>query len=125
MDILISEEFESPAIQRLAERLSVVRDGTLWKNPTALKEQIGDARVIMVRNQTQLTSEVLSGASRLVAIGRVGVGLDNIDVEAATKLGIVVVAPLNANAASVAELAIGLSLALARKIPFADRSTSL
>jgi D-3-phosphoglycerate dehydrogenase len=58
-----------------------------------------------------------------VGIGRVGVGLDNIDVATASRMGIVVVAPLNANATSVAELTIGLMLAMARKLPQADRST--
>jgi D-3-phosphoglycerate dehydrogenase len=77
----------------------------------------------MVRNQTQLTAEVLAAAGKLIAIGRVGVGLDNIDVATATRLGIVVIAPLNANAVSVAEFTIGLMLALARKIPRADRTT--
>ena len=66
---------------------------------------------------------MLAAARSLVAIGRVGVGLDNIDVAAATKLGIVVIAPLNANAVSVAELSLGLMLALARNIPLADRTT--
>ena len=81
------------------------------------------ARVIIVRNQTQLTAQLMESAPNLIGIGRVGVGLDNIDMGAATKLGIVVVAPLNANATSVAELALGLVLSLARKIPMADVST--
>src|ERR1043166_3117842 len=123
MDILISEDLDAPAIQELSRQFHVVRDATLWKDGAALKEKISTAGAIMVRNQTRLSADVLSAARRLVAIGRVGVGLDNIDVAAATKLGIVVIAPLNANATSVAELALGLMLALARKIPFSDRST--
>jgi D-3-phosphoglycerate dehydrogenase len=123
MDILISEDLDAPAIQELSKKFKVVRDAALWKDGAALKEKISAACAIMVRNQTQLTADVLAAANRLVAIGRVGVGLDNIDVSAATKLGIVVIAPLNANAVSVAELSIGLMLALARKIPQADRST--
>ncbi len=123
MDILISEDLDAPAIQELSRKFTVVRDATLWKDGAALKEKISTAGAIMVRNQTQLSADVLAAARRLVAIGRVGVGLDNIDVAAATKLGIVVIAPLNANAVSVAELSIGLMLALARKIPLADRTT--
>src|SRR6266480_395687 len=123
MDILISEDLDAPAIQELSAKFKVVRDATLWKDGAALKEKISTAGAIMVRNQTQLSADVLAAAHSLVAIGRVGVGLDNIDVAAATKLGIVVIAPLNANAVSVAELAMGLMLALARKIPMADRST--
>lgn len=123
MDILISEELDAPAIQQLAERFAVVRDGSLWNDPVALREKITETRAILVRNQTQLTADLLAAATHLRAIGRVGVGLDNIDVPAATRRGIVVIAPLDANAVSVAELTIGLLLALARKIAFADRST--
>src|SRR5580658_6870014 len=123
MDILISEELDSPAIQKLSAKYKVVRQGNLWKNPAELKTAIAGARAIMVRNQTQLTAEILSAAPQLLAIGRVGVGLDNIDLPAATKAGVVVIAPLNANAASVAELTMAFALALARKIPLADRST--
>jgi D-3-phosphoglycerate dehydrogenase len=123
VDILITEDLEAPAIQKLAGKYSVVKEAGLWKNHAGLLETIRDARTIMVRNQTQVNAEVLGAAKRLIGIGRMGVGLDNIDLETATKHGMVVVAPLNANATSVAELAIGLLLALARKISFADRST--
>lgn len=123
MDILISEELDSPAIQKLSAKYKVVRQGGLWKNPAELKSAIAGARAIMVRNQTQLTAEILAAAPQLLAIGRVGVGLDNIDLPAASKSGVVVIAPLDANAASVAELTLAFVLALARKIPQADRST--
>jgi D-3-phosphoglycerate dehydrogenase len=123
MDILISEELDAPAIRRLGDKYKVVADGALWKNPAKLKESIAVARAIMVRNQTRLTADVLAAAPKLIGIGRVGVGLDNIDMPAANELGIVVIAPLDANATSVAELAFGFILALARKIPKADRST--
>ncbi len=123
MDILISEEMEAPAVQRLCAKYNVVRYGRLWQDPARLKETIAAARAVMVRNQTQLTAEVLGAAPKLAAIGRVGVGLDNIDLPAAAKRGVIVIAPLDANATSVAELTLGLLLALARKIPLADRST--
>ena len=123
MDILISEELQAPAVERLEKKYAVVREPALWKDPEALKRMMLEARVVMVRNQTQITAEILESAPQLLAIGRVGVGLDNIDVAAASRLGITVVAPLDANATSVAELTFGLMLALARKIPQADRST--
>jgi D-3-phosphoglycerate dehydrogenase len=123
MDILITEDLQSPAIDKLVRKFKVVREPLLWKDAARLKTVIREARTVMVRNQTQLTAEILGAAEKLIGIGRVGVGLDNIDVAAATKLGIVVIAPLNANAVSVAELAMGLILALARKIPQCDRST--
>src|SRR5260221_607932 len=123
MDILITEDLQSPAIDALAGNLHLVRDAALWKDAAQLKAAIADARAVMVRNQTQITAEVLRAAPKLVAIGRVGVGLDNIDVNTASELGIVVIAPLDANSVSVAELTLGLMLALARKIPLGDRST--
>jgi D-3-phosphoglycerate dehydrogenase / 2-oxoglutarate reductase len=123
MEILISEDLDSPAIQKLAGKYQIVREPELWRDAAKLKSRIAEARAVMVRNQTKLTAEVLSEAKNLLAIGRVGVGLDNIDVKFATEKGIVVIAPLNANATSVAELTLGLMLSLARKIPFGDRST--
>ena len=123
MDIFITEDLQAPAIDGLAAKFSVVREPTLWKDATQLKAALADERTVMVRNQTQLTADVLAAAPKLIGIGRVGVGLDNIDLKAATERGITVIAPLDANAVSVAELTIGLLLALARKIPQADRST--
>jgi len=123
MDILISEDLAVSGIQWLEKKYGVTRDGTLWKDPTRLKAAIAEARALMVRNQTQVTADLLALAPKLMAVGRLGVGLDNIDVQAASKLGIVVIAPLDANAVSVAELTMGFLLALARKIPQADRST--
>ena len=70
MDILISEDLNSPAVQKLSEKYSVVREPQLWNNGAELKEKLHDARTIMVRNQTQLTSEVLAAAPKLIGIGR-------------------------------------------------------
>ncbi len=123
MDILISEEIDSPAIRELGEKYQLLRAPELWKNPEKLKEAVRGVRAVMVRNQTQMKAETFADASNLVAIGRVGVGLDNINVEAATQQGIVVIAPLNANATSVAELTMGFILALSRRLAYADRST--
>ena len=123
MDILISEELQAPAVERLEKKYMVVREPALWKDPEGLKRLMREARAVMVRNQTQITAEVLQSSPQLLVIGRVGVGLDNIDVASASRLGITVVAPLDANATSVAELTFGMMLALARKIPQADRST--
>ena len=123
MDILISEDLQNPALERLAQKYELVQDGALWRTPDRLGSAVREARALLVRNQTQVTPELLKSAPRLLAIGRVGVGLDNINVAAASELGIVVVAPLNANATSVAELTLGFILALARRIPQGDCST--
>jgi D-3-phosphoglycerate dehydrogenase len=123
MDILVTEDIKAEVLDRLAEQYRVVRDGTLWKDGSRLRDQIREARTIIIRNQTRLTAELLAAAPKLLAIGRHGVGLDNIDLDAASQAGVVVLAPLDANALSVAELTMGLILALARMIPAADRST--
>jgi len=106
----------------MADKFTVVREPTLWKEPK-LPQLLAETRAVMIRNQTKLTRALIESAPQLLAIGRVGVGLDNIDVRAATEKGVVIIAPLDANAVSVAELTIGLMIALARKIPRADRST--
>jgi D-3-phosphoglycerate dehydrogenase len=123
VDLLISEEVDSPAIWALAAKYRVAREPDLWQQPAQLQKAIASARAILVRNQTQLTAEILAAAPELIAIGRNGVGLDNIDMAAASRRGIVVIAPLDANATSVAEFTLGLILALARRIPRLDRST--
>lgn len=123
VDVLITEDLDSPAVRRLAENHKVVTVPTAWKDPAELRRLLPQARSVMIRNQTRLARDLLAAAPNLVAIGRVGVGLDNIDLEAARNYGIVVIAPLDANAISVAEFTMGLMLALARKIPQADRST--
>jgi D-3-phosphoglycerate dehydrogenase len=122
MDVLITEDLDAPAVGRLAERFKVERAPMLWKGAD-LAARLAEARAVMIRNQTKITRELILAAPGLLAIGRVGVGLDNIDVAAATQAGVVVIAPLDANAVSVAELTMGLMVALARKIPMADRST--
>src|SRR5262245_61383047 len=123
MDILVTEDIKAEVLDRLAEQYRVVRDGTLWKDGSRLRDQIREARTIIIRNQTRLTAELFAAAPKLLAIGRHGVGLDNIDLDAASQAGVVGLAPLDANALSVAELSMGLILALAGVIPAADRST--
>jgi D-3-phosphoglycerate dehydrogenase len=123
MDILIPEEIAGPGLDELAKKYRITSEPGLWKVPAQFLASARHARALIIRNQTQVTAEIIKAAKNLVAIGRVGVGLDNIDMDAATRRGVVVVAPLDANATSVAELTLGLILALARKISKADRST--
>ncbi len=84
---------------------------------------IVDFRAIIVRNQTRVTAELIASAPHLQVIGRAGAGLDNIDLDAASSAGIVIAYTPEQNAVSVAELTMGMMLALARKIVPADRST--
>jgi D-3-phosphoglycerate dehydrogenase len=81
-----------------------------------------DADALLVRNRTQVTADLLAASPRLRAVARFGVGLDNIDLAAADRAGVVVLSPRGANAVSVAEHALGLALALARRTVPVDRS---
>jgi D-3-phosphoglycerate dehydrogenase len=122
-DILISEHISGPAIDALMERFDVVSLPELWKDQAALNARVGDFRALIVRNQTSVTAELLAAAPGLLIVGRAGVGLENIDLQAASAAGIVVSSTPDQNAISVAELAIGLMLSLARSIPAANQDT--
>jgi D-3-phosphoglycerate dehydrogenase len=85
--------------------------------PNGLAAALADADALVVRSAVQVDDALLEHAPKLRVIGRAGVGVDNIDAEAATRRGIVVMNTPGANAIAVAELTIGLMLALARKLP--------
>ena len=87
-----------------------------------LARAIEEADAVLVRSATKITRESLARAGRLKVIGRAGVGVDTIDVEAATERGIAVLTAPSGNTISAAELTLALLLALVRRIPWADRS---
>src|SRR6266542_2865374 len=80
-------------------------------------EALADYDALIVRSQTKVTADVLERASRLKVVARAGIGLDNVDVEAATRRGVLVVNAPQSNVLSAAEHAMGLLLAQARSIP--------
>src|SRR5690606_13511328 len=88
----------------------------------ALAHALSDVDGVIVRSATRITRESLARADRLKVIGRAGVGVDNIDLEAATELGIAVLNAPSGNTISAAELAFALLLSLVRRVPAADRS---
>ncbi len=91
-------------------------------DPSSLREAVADAEALIIRSATRVTAEVLEAAPRLVVVGRAGIGLDNVDVEAATKRGVMVVNAPQSNIVSAAEHTLALMLALARHIPQAHAS---
>ena len=121
--ILISEDVWGAPFEELGGKLPIHRDDSLWNNPEEFKKQLATATALVVRNRTQVTADVIASAPHLKIIARAGVGLDNIDVKAADSAGVVVAAGLGANAVSVAELTLGLALALMRTIPAHDVAT--
>jgi D-3-phosphoglycerate dehydrogenase len=90
--------------------------------PDGLPAALADADALVVRSAVQVDDALMEHAPKLRVVGRAGVGVDNIDADAATRRGIVVMNTPGANAVAVAELTIGLMLALARKVPAANAS---
>jgi D-3-phosphoglycerate dehydrogenase len=122
-DVLASERITGAALEDLRRHHDVVIEPDLWRDPRMLAERLAGCRALIVRNQTQVTRELIEHAGRLRVIGRAGAGLDNVDVDAASAAGIVVCYAPDQNALSVAELGIGMLLALARRVVSADRDT--
>lgn len=122
-DILISENIRGSAVDSLARRFNVVSMPELWRDPAALARELADVRALIIRNQTQVTEDLLRGARDLIVLGRAGVGLDNVDLNACEQAGVIVTSTPEQSTISVAELTIGLMLALARQIPAADIDT--
>lgn len=114
--IVIPEDVWGAPFEELERDFSIHRDPNLWENLPELKIQLQTANALVVRNRTQVTDDLMNSAPNLRIIARAGVGLDNIDINAANARGIVVVAGLGANAVSVAELTLGLALTLLRNI---------
>ncbi len=122
-DVLISENIIGEEMDKLRQSCDAVFAPELWKEPDKLATMIGDFKALIVRNQTQVTRELLAAATKLEVVGRAGVGLDNVDVAAANEFGIVIAFTPEQNTNSVAELAIGLMLGLARMIPAGNADT--
>ncbi len=118
--ILITDPLHEEAIKILKE-IGDVEVATNLSREELLKK-IEDADVLVVRSGTKVDKEVIEHAKKLKIIGRAGVGVDNIDLDAATKKGIIVVNAPDSSSISVAELTMGLMLAAARNIPQANNS---
>jgi len=122
-DVLITENIIGEEMDKLRQRFDTVFERELWKEPDRLLSMIPNFRALIARNQTQITRELIEAGTRLEVIGRAGVGMDTVDLEAASQAGIVVAYTPEQNTNSVAELTIGLMLSLARMIPEADVDT--
>lgn len=118
--ILITDGISGEAKKKLEEQFIVEEKKGL--SPEKLKEEIKGVSAIIIRSATRLTADIIEAANKLEIIGRAGIGVDNIDVSAATKKGIIVVNAPTSNAVTVAEHTIALMLSLVRKIPEANYS---
>ncbi|HEX78463.1 MAG TPA: phosphoglycerate dehydrogenase [Dehalococcoidia bacterium] len=120
MRVLVTEPIAREGIERLQSRVEVVFRPDLPRDE--LLAIIGDFEGLVVRSQTRVTAQVIEAATKLLVIARAGAGVDNIDVEAATRRGIVVVNAPTGNTIAAAEHTIALMLALARNLPQAHYS---
>jgi D-3-phosphoglycerate dehydrogenase len=120
MKVLVADPVSEKGIEALHKSAEV--DVKTGLKPEELIATIGDYEALIVRSQTQVTAEVIAAGKKLQVIGRAGVGVDNVDIEEATRRGIVVVNAPTGNTISAAEHTIALLLALARHIPQANAS---
>lgn len=121
MLIVVADDLPASAIELLrAEGWTV--DAQSGRTPDQLEMDLAAADALVVRSATRVTADLIEAAPRLRAIARAGTGVDNVDVDAASARGIVVMNAPGANSISVAELAMAQLLALARKLPAADAS---
>ncbi|MGE8657379.1 MAG: hydroxyacid dehydrogenase [Achromobacter sp.] len=114
MHVLISEFMDAPAVDALRQRFDVRYAPDLVERRADLLRAAGAADALIVRNRSQVDAALLAAAPRLRAVGRLGVGLDNIDLPGCAARGIQVVPATGANARAVAEYVIGTLLALLR-----------
>ena len=119
--VLISDKLESPGLDVLRQA-GIEIDERHGLSGAALQEAIRAADGVIVRSGTRITADLLENPGRLRAVVRAGVGVDNIDVAAATRRGIVVMNTPGGNTVSAAEHTVALLMALARHIPSADAS---
>ena len=123
MKIVLAEKVSPATLAVLQEEPGwnvVTADAIAKLGPGGLEAELADADALVVRSAVQVNAKLLESAPKLRAIGRAGVGVDNIDIDAATHSGIVVMNTPGANAVAVAELAIGLMISMARSIPRAN-----
>ena len=119
-DIVITEFMDEAAVAALKARYSVHHDPELFGKPDELARLVADIPALIVRNQTQVRGALLAGAKNLKVVGRLGVGLDNIDMEACAARSIQVFPATGANSLSVVEYVIGTAMTLLRGAYFAN-----
>ncbi|HEX7693640.1 MAG TPA: phosphoglycerate dehydrogenase, partial [Sphingomonas sp.] len=120
--VLISDKMDPKAAQIFRER-GVEVDEITGKTPDELKAIIGQYDGLAIRSSTKVTKDILDHATNLKVVGRAGIGVDNVDIPAASAKGVVVMNTPFGNSITTAEHAIALMFALARQLPEADAST--
>jgi len=122
--VLVSDKLSEEGLDVLRGNPSVELVVKTGLDPEELKREIREADALLVRSATKVTAEIIEAAPKLAAIGRAGVGVDNIDVEAATQRGVVVCNSPEGNTVAAAEHTLALLLAVARNVPAASASVA-
>ncbi len=117
MKVLVSDNLGEIGIQMFQETEGIDVDVKTGLSPEELKEIIGEYDALVIRSATKVTEEILEAAERLKVVGRAGIGLDNVDIPAASKRGVVVMNTPTGNVVTTAEHAIAMMLSLSRNIP--------
>lgn len=117
MKVMVSDNLGDVGLQMLEAEPGIEVDVRTGLAPEEIKAIIGDYDALVIRSATKVTDDLLESASRLKVVGRAGIGLDNVDIDAATKRGIVVMNTPLGNVVTTAEHAIAMMMALTRNIP--------
>jgi (S)-sulfolactate dehydrogenase len=112
--VVVSEFMDSIAVESLRKHFDVVDDRTLVDDPTRLLDAVHDADALVIRNRTKINQALLECAPSLSVVGRLGVGLDNIDLKACEQRKVKVIPAVGANAQAVAEYVIATAMVLLR-----------
>ncbi len=123
MKVLVADELSPQGIETLRRATGLAVDVKLGLKPAELKAILGDYQGLAIRSATKVTADILEAARDLKVIGRAGVGVDNIDVDAATRKSIIVMNTPGGNSMAVAELTLAMLLALPRQLVQAASST--
>jgi D-3-phosphoglycerate dehydrogenase len=122
MHIVIADQLPASAVELLRSVPGWTIDARSGRSAEELVRDLAQADALVVRSATKVTASLMAAAPQLKVVARAGTGVDNVDVPAATERGIVVMNAPGANSISVAELALGFMLSLARQLPAADAS---
>ena len=117
MKVLVSDNLGEAGIRMFEDEEGIEVDVNTGLSPQELKNIIGDYDALVIRSATKVTEDLLAAATRLKVVGRAGIGLDNVDIPAATKHGVVVMNTPGGNVITTAEHAIAMILSLSRNIP--------
>ncbi len=122
MKVVVADDLPASALDLLRAEPGWIVDARSGRSADELSRAIADADALIVRSATKVTADLLAAAPMLRAVARAGTGIDNVDVDAASARGVLVVNSPGANSISVAEHACALMLSLARSVPAADRA---